>query len=169
MRMRIAVVALVVVLFPSPAFAADPPPSCARADALLTAGYLDDAATVYKQMLPDTCAVQGKSGIERVDEARKARFDALVATVRRLEGEGFDDEARKQAQAIVEEFDTPLPDDVRSLLSGSRGGVSGWEPSSPWRERSSRSSPCSSGSSYSRWCRFGRSATCGRARTRASS
>ena len=113
MRTRLAIAALVLVLFPPPASAADPPPSCARADALLSAGYLDDAETVYKQMLPNTCLNEGKPGLVRVAAAR-ATFTARVEEVRRLQGAGFEDAANKKAQAIVEDFDEPLPDDIRS-------------------------------------------------------
>jgi len=112
--MRVAIVVLIVVLFASPALAADPAPSCARGDALLAAGYLDDAEAVYKQMLPDACAdAKGKAGLARVAGAQ-ATFDARVAEVRRLQAAGFEDAADKKAQAIAEDFAEPLPVDIRS-------------------------------------------------------
>jgi hypothetical protein len=123
----IAVGALAV---PATAVSAAPPDTCARADALLAAGYVDDAERVYKALLGrESCQdTNGKSGVERVAGARAAKakatqahqarlnaFNQKVATVRRLEAEGFEEEARKQAQAIVEEYKKPLPADVRSL------------------------------------------------------
>jgi hypothetical protein len=90
------------------------PQPCARAQALLAAGYLTDAAAAFKAVLgKDACAA---TGITAVRLRQSTSFDAAVATIRRLEAAGFESEARKQVQALVVAYpDKALPADIRAI------------------------------------------------------
>jgi hypothetical protein len=100
---------------------------CARAEALLAAGYPEDALAAFKARLGQgPCAAQGivdaKAAIAAhassptgQEEANK-QFTAQVALIRRLQAEGFESAARAKTQTLVEAFPgRTLPADVRAI------------------------------------------------------
>ncbi|MGZ4187413.1 MAG: hypothetical protein ACXVUE_06190 [Solirubrobacteraceae bacterium] len=115
----------------SPTLAADAPTTspCAKAQGLLEAGYLAEANDAFKAELgKDQCATVGLAAVlnaqagkpQGLTDAQTAildtRFAATTALIRGLEAAGFEDEARKMTQQLIQSFPhRSIPADLRAI------------------------------------------------------
>lgn len=98
---------------------------CASADALLTTGYVDDAKTVYLELLKgDAQPACARSGLAKVKTEEDAERDAFISRVRALANFGLHDKALETLKTRLEtDEELVIPPDLQ-YLSG--GKVPGW-------------------------------------------